>query len=290
MCFNGQKSWQLGWYLGNTLVVDGKVLKMNSYSLVGVSDYSLMYPWQLNIIKVINSRDGFDYYLAFNRQSGVNSGTMNGGDQVLITKHMVGSFYGDSILVARLNNDQVFNVAGFKGERSLSIWAHIYMDRSPPFANVFMFENIAPCSSDQDCNDSNSCTIDSCVSFGVGGGGYCMYSEMDCSICGAMVTVETMTNGYPENFHWNVLNEQTGKVILSSTYTDQANFKDSSSQCLQYGQYKFVISYPESKNVTTGINFTLHVGEELINYGTIFDMEEEETMFIICSSMSNIVP
>ena len=286
MCFNGQKSWKIGWYLESSVVVDGRNVQYNSFSLVGVADYSQRQWWQSVVVKIINSNDGFDYYLSFNRQSGINSETQNGGDQVLVIKHMAGSFYGDSILAARLNSTQMYSIFNFDGVSSLEIWPNMYFNTSPPYANVMLFKNFAQCKSDQDCNDSNSCTSDSCVLIGDGsnGYGYCVFSEVDCSTCGAMVTVEITTNDYPKDFNRNILNVETGQVIHSSMYYNQPNFKDSASRCIEYGKYNLIISYPESKNLTTGINFTLHVGDELIEYGTMFEMEEQETMFIICSS------
>ena len=219
MCFNSHKSWQLGWYSESTLVVDATHIKVNAFSLVGIADYSRKHWWQLAIVKIINVINGYDYFLSFNRQSGINSETQNGGDQVLVIKYMAGSFYTDSILAARLNSGQMYSIFKFDGESSLELWPRIYNETSPPYANVNIFKNFAQCTSDNDCNDSNSCTEDSCVLRDDGsGGGYCVYSEVVCSSCGSMVTVEIMTNDYPQEFNWNIRNVQTGQVIQSSNF------------------------------------------------------------------------
>ena len=284
MCFNSQKSWQLGWYSGSTLVVDATQVKISGLSLVGIADYEQKHWWQLTIINIINTDDGFDYFISFNRQSGINSETQNSGDQVLVIKYITGSFYSDSILAARLNTGQMYSIFKFDGYSSLEIWPNIYNETSPPYANVNVFKNFAQCTSDQDCHDSNSCTADTCVLRGYDNSGFCVYSDMNCSSCGSMVTVESMTNDYPEHFNWNIRNVQTGQIIESSDFYELPNVKDSVSRCIEYGKYDFIVSYPENTNLTIGINFTLHVGKELIYYSTMFEMEQEEIQFTICSS------
>lgn len=106
MCFNGPKSWQLGWYDDRT-----KTVPVGSYgwagNLYGVADYrkTSYTAWggsDIILVKIQGINE--DLYVSFNRKSGINSETQEGGDQVLV--HKVRSYIGAkpiSTLVAKMN-------------------------------------------------------------------------------------------------------------------------------------------------------------------------------------------
>lgn len=79
MCFNGPKSWQLGWYEGSYLEID--YLEGWTGRLVGVVDYD---PELTNQTIVLRFEAGFElyYYIAFNHAVSFNSGTLEGKNQV----------------------------------------------------------------------------------------------------------------------------------------------------------------------------------------------------------------
>ena len=86
MCFNGAKSWQLGWYADKRHVEIDVRTTIKSYSgkLVPILDD----PEESGdpmIIKVETGPDE-DYYILFNRASGFNADTVEGGNKVMITK------------------------------------------------------------------------------------------------------------------------------------------------------------------------------------------------------------
>ena len=113
MCFNAPKNWQLGWYpLGELEVVnqyfEGKIF--------GIADYGAFINGDLNVsndeiimAKVINPAAGEDWYVSFNRDTGINSGTVEGQDQVLVHKRPQGTGYAESSLMAKLSTGGVYN-------------------------------------------------------------------------------------------------------------------------------------------------------------------------------------
>ena len=86
MCFNAAKSWQLGWYADKRHVeIDVSTTNRSYY---GRLDSILDDPEESGdpmIIKVETGPDE-DYYILFNRASGFNADTVEGGNKVMITK------------------------------------------------------------------------------------------------------------------------------------------------------------------------------------------------------------
>ena len=87
-CFNGPNSWQLGWYFDRHRTV---TTSWNGY-ITGVADYSPALPPPLESTPVIIQLPGrtYDWYVTYNRRIGVNVGTQEGGDQVLVHKREKG--------------------------------------------------------------------------------------------------------------------------------------------------------------------------------------------------------
>jgi len=104
-CFNGAKSWQLGWYTDSYYSFN-PTLTYFKRGIVGISDYSTRGGSHSHtVIELVGSSTNF--YVAFNRKSGMNSQTLEGGDQVLVTKYK-GTGYGASDLVAKLGANQEY--------------------------------------------------------------------------------------------------------------------------------------------------------------------------------------
>ena len=57
--------------------------------------------------------DSKDYYIHFNRKIGMNSGTLEGGNQVLVSSRIPGTGLAVSYLVAKLSGGGVFNIPNF---------------------------------------------------------------------------------------------------------------------------------------------------------------------------------
>merc|ERR1719410_892782 len=116
MCFNGPKSWQLNWYNDSHVELD-PTSSYFSGDLVGVADYSSG-TGQNIILKLINSNKGNkdnDYYVTFNRATGINASPEEGGDQVLVTRRVSGTGYEPSYLLALLSANSEYTLKQYDG-------------------------------------------------------------------------------------------------------------------------------------------------------------------------------
>eukprot|EP00984_Skeletonema_dohrnii_P001833 scaffold607_cov146-Skeletonema_dohrnii-CCMP3373.AAC.1 len=110
MCFNAAKSWQTGWYGESGTQEEDKTLEYSSgdgclvKTISGIADYETTSNKVL--IKIVNpSNNGADLFVAFNAKTGINSGTLEAGNQVTVVQ--VGSgggeVYSESTLLAKLS-------------------------------------------------------------------------------------------------------------------------------------------------------------------------------------------
>lgn len=112
MCFNGAKTWQLGWFASFYLdlpVGDAFNWKGN---LVGFADKAYAANSDRMIIRI---RSSTDYYVHFNRRIRINAGTQEGGDMVLVSSREPGSGFAQSYLLAKLSKGGVFTIPNFNG-------------------------------------------------------------------------------------------------------------------------------------------------------------------------------
>ena len=102
ICFNGPKNSQLGWYS------DREVIVSNYYygQLYGIADYGGTNSDAKMILKVPDGN--LDFYVTFNRATGVNAGTKEGANQVLVHSRRSGSGYATSLLLAKLSRGQKY--------------------------------------------------------------------------------------------------------------------------------------------------------------------------------------
>ena len=107
MCFNGPKSWQLGWYSDGHVNVDMRSLDAPSFSgsLIGIDDYQQN---QLGTSKIIIKLEGgvTDYFVMFNLARGINSGVVEGRDKVMVTSQPGASAL--SMVLAELSAGEEF--------------------------------------------------------------------------------------------------------------------------------------------------------------------------------------
>jgi Gametolysin peptidase M11/Divergent InlB B-repeat domain len=105
MCFNAAKSSQLSWYNDKEITIDhswtGKV--------IGLADYTQASPEQNVILKAQGADNSF-LYVTYNRQSGINSGTREAGNQVTVVQ---GANRQSSNLLAKLGSNGSYTLPGF---------------------------------------------------------------------------------------------------------------------------------------------------------------------------------
>jgi len=113
MCFNGPRSWKLGWYSDRHATFTYNLGVSTTINLIGASNYLSATGNDVVVIKLDASVT--DYYITCNRRSGVNSETQRGIDQVMITHKDYDDNYDPSILVAELNALETYTILNFDG-------------------------------------------------------------------------------------------------------------------------------------------------------------------------------
>ena len=114
MCWNGPKSWQSGWYSERHATFEYIQGVAVDYTLIGQVDIPNSSSGDV-IIKV-NQQTSTDFYVAFNRKVGSNSGTVEGGNQVMVWRAGgEGSGYAESELLAKLNAGNTYTITDFDG-------------------------------------------------------------------------------------------------------------------------------------------------------------------------------
>lgn len=115
MCFNAAKSWQLGWYADKHEIVTPLSTPSWSGTLVGIAEYDIAGENNHVLVKLETGTE-IDYYMNFNRQTGINSETQQSGDQVLITEQGGnGEAYSSSKLHAELSRRGDYTIENFGG-------------------------------------------------------------------------------------------------------------------------------------------------------------------------------
>jgi len=165
MCFNGVKSWALGWYDDKSASIDLDVNGQDSWSadFVGVSDYlETSNDEQIVVAELITNNDSNEdddiqnHYILYNRKEGINRQVMQYPNMITITKSHFEST-ADSIIemnpsemVAHLSvgESHVFPNHRNKGVDLIIKFCHIEEnDESPSYATVsaYFSSGIDPC-------------------------------------------------------------------------------------------------------------------------------------------------
>jgi hypothetical protein len=130
LCFNGPKTWQLGWF--STYHVN--LSSASGFSWTGTLVGFAEKPYASQTDKMIVRIESFsDTYINFNRRIGMNVGTLEGADQVLVTTRATGTGYALSYLVAKLSAMGVYTIPNFNGtSRTLRITVNSIVTSTTP--------------------------------------------------------------------------------------------------------------------------------------------------------------
>ncbi len=88
MCFNGAKSWQIGWYNDRKAMLNPKTeLARNAnwgamVTLVGIADYQNVA--NIPVVLKLETDTVNDYFIAFNRATGINSDNVEADNEVTV--------------------------------------------------------------------------------------------------------------------------------------------------------------------------------------------------------------
>lgn len=112
-CYNTPKSYKFGWYASRHVEWVAGSSQFNG-NLIGVGDVGNTNVIAADRVLVRIGTAGNDYYVGFNRKSGINIGTGEAEDQVTIHTRAAGTAYEYSYLVAKLSAGQsyTFTVGG----------------------------------------------------------------------------------------------------------------------------------------------------------------------------------
>ena len=247
-CFNAAMSYKLGWYADTNHIVDVKELKKDTaywYGLVGISDYNKQEKWMSTIIKVINTNDGYDYYVSFNSNSDTNSGSLEGVDKVLITRKQTGYTDADSFLVGTLDSSQRFQLIG----ENLNIYPYPQLDTFPPYAGIL----ISSYPSQENCLEDES-----------------------------LLSLQLKTGEFPSGIVWTVENIDADKIMLSSGYYKDPNTWHTSSSCIPKGHYKFSMLSTEKNTSSLYSEYKITAGDVVVDQGNTSEWSSIDAYFVTC--------
>lgn len=225
-CFNGAKSYQSGWYGIATKVVTPTANENTCFNgaLYGVADFELGNGSKTVVVKINDERNGEqDFFVAFNRRVGINSGSSEGGDQVLITTAGgEGNSYSNSLLLAKLSAGERYTISSFGGTSNDVVVRVDSIDTgsTPGSARVSIEYDGSPC--DETFSPTASPTA-------------CPGKEL---------TVNVRTDGYPTETSWELLNECTGQMetaVAPNTMYSEANSFYTNTYCLSEAKYTFAM-------------------------------------------------
>ena len=161
MCFNAAKSWQSGWFDDKSLTIfpNDDAGTCFSGELYGLDSYTSS-PADAKVLIQLQSNSGTHYHIGFNGQQGSNIGTVEHGNQVLITTQ---ASTGSSTKVAHLGAGGSYTISDYDGsgrDVTVSVTSIAGSDHA-----VIDIQCGAPlCSSNDQCNDGNAVSHFSFVS------------------------------------------------------------------------------------------------------------------------------
>ena len=155
MCFNGPKSWQSGWYSDKSLTISPNADAGTCFSgpVYGVDSYTSSPPGSKVLLR-LESNTGTDYFIAFNGKQGINSGTVEDGNKVLITQGTANTSQ-PSLKVAKLGVGQSYTISNYDGTgRDVTITVNSISGSDSADVSVQCGPDL--CSADSECDDFNS--------------------------------------------------------------------------------------------------------------------------------------
>eukprot|EP00557_Chaetoceros_sp_GSL56_P002202 CAMPEP_0176500276 /NCGR_PEP_ID=MMETSP0200_2-20121128/13434_1 /TAXON_ID=947934 /ORGANISM="Chaetoceros sp., Strain GSL56" /LENGTH=640 /DNA_ID=CAMNT_0017898871 /DNA_START=1953 /DNA_END=3875 /DNA_ORIENTATION=+ len=240
MCFNAAKLWQLGWNSNRHKTVSASD-PFYIGNLAGFTDNPDVDGPPM-IIK-LDAPSTQDYFINFNVRASFNSGTREGGDQVLVVQAGDGIGYSESELKAKLGSGSSYKISNFDNGMDLTVEV-VSINTQTRLAEVRVCLGNCPpdCTSNFQCNDSDPCTVDTCSD------GVCSNTRVEsdeCSLCPgeSVLDVTIITDKYPTETSWTIQNECTNTIQISGGgYTKPETTYPTGKICVPKGNYKFTIN------------------------------------------------
>ena len=242
MCFNAAKLWQLGWNSNRHLSLSSSE-PFYIGDLAGFVDNPDS-PGSPMIIK-IDDPSGRDYFINFNVRADFNSGTKEGGDEVLVIRAGDGVGYAESQLKAKLGPGSSYTISNFDDGKDLLVQVNSISTQNR-IANIRVCVGECPpdCTSNAQCDDSDACTMDVCVE------GVCSNSRLEGEQCGAcpgerILDLRVVTDRYPSETSWTLRNKCTDIIQVqaqNSDFTEPMTEYGTGQICVPKGEYEFTIN------------------------------------------------
>eukprot|EP00557_Chaetoceros_sp_GSL56_P003157 CAMPEP_0176495950 /NCGR_PEP_ID=MMETSP0200_2-20121128/10937_1 /TAXON_ID=947934 /ORGANISM="Chaetoceros sp., Strain GSL56" /LENGTH=522 /DNA_ID=CAMNT_0017893877 /DNA_START=1696 /DNA_END=3260 /DNA_ORIENTATION=- len=140
MCFNGAKSWQIGWYDDRKIMINPNLSGFTSWSgrLIGIANYDST--GNEPVVVKIETGTAADQFIAFNRATGVNSQNDEADDEVTIVEVTGnnGEGYAQSFLKAHLVQGESYTYVNWAGSgRNLIVKANVInIGVNPGYADI----------------------------------------------------------------------------------------------------------------------------------------------------------
>lgn len=143
MCYNPQKNYQLGWYKDKAKIInplDG--VGRHEFVMNGVSDYERNND-ALIVLRLKQMSMEQDYYIGFNRATGINRDTSEDSNMLTIVRKESGlaDQYGQSTKVASLMPGKRHVIENFNGERDIQI---VFLGLKDGDATILILDNTVP--------------------------------------------------------------------------------------------------------------------------------------------------
>lgn len=143
MCFNAAKSWQSKWYTTKSTVVDPSAGNCFEGNVYGIADYGTIAA--STVLVKIDDASATDYFVNFNRQTGINSGTQEAGNLVTVVQAGgEGNSYAESSLMAKLGAGGSWSGV-VDGKTMVVNVLSINTSANPAYATVRISENGTAC-------------------------------------------------------------------------------------------------------------------------------------------------
>jgi hypothetical protein len=195
-CFNTAKSWQLGWYAEQSKRINPLLDVPFITTMMGITttrnvnnnDDNDDFNNKNIIIQIPNGQS--DFYVGYNRQNLFNSGTQEGKDMVLVHEQQGGGFKNSNLL-AKLDDTESYTIQNYQGTGKNLIIKMIerQSNNDEALINIY-FEN------EKEEEESSV----------VAGG---------CTNKQVRFEVNVVTDKYPEDNSWTLVNDRTGDTVAS---------------------------------------------------------------------------
>merc|ERR1712241_1057268 len=141
------------------------------------------------------------------------------------------------------------------------------------------------CTSNQDCDDGDTCTLDTCEN------GLCL-STPDCASCGkTKVDVEIAIDNYGDETTYDIKDASDNIVMQGSGWP--ANSVNSFWKCFSSGSYKFTITDAYGDGICCSYGnggYSVKVNDVEVASGGAFGSKEEKTFDVVANTDSPVAP